>query len=202
MLRLSRLNHAVLFVRDLERSVAFYRDVLGLTPVARMGDDMAFLRAPGSPNTTTSGSPPSEPARLRPRAAASGCTIWPGKSPRSKISPRPMPRSPAPMPSAGRATTVRQNRCTDATPTATNLKSCGPCRALPGGRATLRRPSRDGSTSPPSSSASAPATAGAGAPLTPACTPTRRTAPRSNQRARPSAGRRRSRRSRASGHLR
>jgi len=50
MLRLSRLNHAVLFVRDLERSVAFYRDVLGLTPVARMGDDMAFLRAPGSPN--------------------------------------------------------------------------------------------------------------------------------------------------------
>ncbi len=45
MLRLSRLNHAVLFVRDLERSVAFYRDVLGLTPVARMGDDMAFLRA-------------------------------------------------------------------------------------------------------------------------------------------------------------
>ena len=26
---ITRLNHAVLFVRDVERSVAFYRDVLG-----------------------------------------------------------------------------------------------------------------------------------------------------------------------------
>ena len=27
-----RLNHAVLYVRDVERSVAFYRDVLGFDP--------------------------------------------------------------------------------------------------------------------------------------------------------------------------
>ena len=47
-----RLNHAVLYVRDVERSVAFYRDVLGLEPVH---DDWrtvgaAFLRARGSEN--------------------------------------------------------------------------------------------------------------------------------------------------------
>ncbi len=45
-----RLNHAVLRVRDLDRSLAFYHDVLGLEPIARMGHVMAFMRAPGSEN--------------------------------------------------------------------------------------------------------------------------------------------------------
>ncbi|GAA2999377.1 VOC family protein [Streptosporangium longisporum] len=44
-----RLNHAVLFVRDVERSVAFYRDALGFTVV--MGTPRAaFLQASGSTN--------------------------------------------------------------------------------------------------------------------------------------------------------
>jgi catechol 2,3-dioxygenase-like lactoylglutathione lyase family enzyme len=48
-----RLNHAVLYVRDIERSVTFYRDVLGfrlldLTPEGFRG--AAFLQAPGSTN--------------------------------------------------------------------------------------------------------------------------------------------------------
>lgn len=47
-----RLNHAVLYVREVERSVAFYRDVLGFDYIqggdARPG--AAFLRAPGSTN--------------------------------------------------------------------------------------------------------------------------------------------------------
>jgi catechol-2,3-dioxygenase len=47
-----RLNHAVLYVRDVEQSVAFYRDVLGFDYIqggdARRG--AAFLRAPGSSN--------------------------------------------------------------------------------------------------------------------------------------------------------
>jgi catechol 2,3-dioxygenase-like lactoylglutathione lyase family enzyme len=48
-----RLNHAVLYVRDIDRSVAFYRDVLGfrlldLTPEGFRG--AAFLQAPGSTN--------------------------------------------------------------------------------------------------------------------------------------------------------
>jgi catechol-2,3-dioxygenase len=47
-----RLNHAVLYVRDLERSVAFYRDVLGFVPIEGMTGlrGAAFLRAPGSTN--------------------------------------------------------------------------------------------------------------------------------------------------------
>ncbi|GAC1540012.1 MAG: VOC family protein [Candidatus Velthaea sp.] len=45
-----RLNHAVIKVRELERSLAFYERVLGLTLVARAGATMAFMRAPGSDN--------------------------------------------------------------------------------------------------------------------------------------------------------
>lgn len=45
-----RLNHAVLYVRDVARSVAFYSDVLGFEVVTRIGDRAAFLRAPGSTN--------------------------------------------------------------------------------------------------------------------------------------------------------
>jgi catechol 2,3-dioxygenase len=37
------LGHAVLRVRDLERSLGFYRDVLGFKEVARLGDRMVFL---------------------------------------------------------------------------------------------------------------------------------------------------------------
>ena len=47
-----RLNHAVLYVRDVDRSVAFYRDVLGFTAIEGMASlrGAAFLRAPGSTN--------------------------------------------------------------------------------------------------------------------------------------------------------
>ncbi len=37
------LGHAVLRVRDVERSLAFYRDILGLREVARYGGRMVFL---------------------------------------------------------------------------------------------------------------------------------------------------------------
>ena len=46
-----RLNHAVLFVRDVERSVRFYSAVFGFEEVAReAGGRMAFLRAHGGDN--------------------------------------------------------------------------------------------------------------------------------------------------------
>jgi len=45
-----RLNHAVLFVREVGRSVDFYTTVFGFEVAARMGDDAAFLRAPGTRN--------------------------------------------------------------------------------------------------------------------------------------------------------
>ncbi|MFI6452348.1 VOC family protein [Streptosporangium amethystogenes] len=44
-----RLNHAVLFVRDVERSVAFYREALGFKVVMGM-PGAAFLQASGSSN--------------------------------------------------------------------------------------------------------------------------------------------------------
>lgn len=50
---ITRLNHAVLFVRDVERSVAFYTDVLGFRRIDMMPEGFsgaAFLQAPGSTN--------------------------------------------------------------------------------------------------------------------------------------------------------
>lgn len=44
-----RLNHAVLYVRDVDRSVAFYRDALGFTVLTQL-PGAAFLRASGSTN--------------------------------------------------------------------------------------------------------------------------------------------------------
>src|ERR1700754_1556484 len=48
-----RLNHAVLYVSDLARSVAFYQDVLGFQRVPMTPDGFkgaAFLQAPDSTN--------------------------------------------------------------------------------------------------------------------------------------------------------
>ena len=45
------LNHAVLYVRDVERSVAFYQEAFGFEIVAREGGGrMAFLRSGGGTN--------------------------------------------------------------------------------------------------------------------------------------------------------
>jgi catechol-2,3-dioxygenase len=50
MVAVRRLNHAVLFVSDVERSVRFYSQVFGFEVVARMGGQAAFLRAAGGDN--------------------------------------------------------------------------------------------------------------------------------------------------------
>lgn len=42
-MRIQKLGHAVLKVRSLATSVPFYRDVLGLTEVARYGSQMVFF---------------------------------------------------------------------------------------------------------------------------------------------------------------
>lgn len=49
MIPIRRLNHAVLYVSEIERAIAFYRDVFGFQVIAREGP-MAFLRAQGSDN--------------------------------------------------------------------------------------------------------------------------------------------------------
>jgi catechol-2,3-dioxygenase len=45
-----RLNHAVLYVKDLAASVDFYTEVLGFEVRTLMNGQAAFLRAPGSAN--------------------------------------------------------------------------------------------------------------------------------------------------------
>jgi catechol-2,3-dioxygenase len=45
-----RLNHAVLYVRDLEATKAFYSGVLGFAVVVEIPGQAAFFRAPGSTN--------------------------------------------------------------------------------------------------------------------------------------------------------
>jgi catechol-2,3-dioxygenase len=45
----TRLNHAVLYIRDVERSVAFYSGLLGFDVIVKL-QGAAFLRAPGSTN--------------------------------------------------------------------------------------------------------------------------------------------------------
>jgi catechol-2,3-dioxygenase len=48
----TRLNHAVLYVSDVDRSVAFYNDMFGFEPITEMVGmkGAAFLKAPGSTN--------------------------------------------------------------------------------------------------------------------------------------------------------
>jgi catechol-2,3-dioxygenase len=48
----TRLNHAVLYVRDAQRSAAFYEEVLGFrrVPMAEGMDGAVFMQAPGSTN--------------------------------------------------------------------------------------------------------------------------------------------------------
>ncbi len=48
---LRRLNHAVLYVRNVERSIEFYQSVFGFEVIGReAGGRMAFLRATGGAN--------------------------------------------------------------------------------------------------------------------------------------------------------
>jgi catechol-2,3-dioxygenase len=47
---IQRLNHAVLYVRDLERTKAFYTEVLGFRIVNEIPGFGAFFQAPGSTN--------------------------------------------------------------------------------------------------------------------------------------------------------
>jgi len=47
---ITRLNHAVLWVRDAQRSAEFYTKVLGFEVASAMGAQAIFLRADGSTN--------------------------------------------------------------------------------------------------------------------------------------------------------
>lgn len=68
----SRLNHAVLYVRELDRSVDFYRQAFGFEEIAREGGMMAFLRAAGSTNHHDLGLLAVGPGAPRPPRGATG----------------------------------------------------------------------------------------------------------------------------------
>lgn len=73
MIPVTRLNHAVLFVRDLEVTMSFYRRVFGFEEVAReMGDRMGFLRVAGGSNHHDLGLLALGPNAPRPPRGATG----------------------------------------------------------------------------------------------------------------------------------
>ena len=86
-----RLNHAVLFVADLDRSVGFYTEVFDMEVIAsEPRANAAFLRLPRSGNHHDLGLfGVGDYAAARSGAAQSGCTTWRGSSTRSTNSPRP-----------------------------------------------------------------------------------------------------------------
>ena len=116
-----RLNHAVLFVADLQRSLAFYTDLFGMELVAsEPRANAAFLRLPRSGNhhdlglfgVGTAGGPK--------RRGAIGLYHWRGSSTRSTNSPphaRPCSRR---VPTAASRATAPPRACTAPTPMATS----------------------------------------------------------------------------------
>jgi catechol 2,3-dioxygenase-like lactoylglutathione lyase family enzyme len=63
MIRTHGLTHIHLVVRDLDRSLAFYRQVFGLEELFREGRCMVFLKTPASQDLITLNADPAE-ARL------------------------------------------------------------------------------------------------------------------------------------------
>ena len=88
-----RLNHAVLYVRDLARAVGFYRGTLGLEVRTEVPGRAAFLRAPDSVNDHDlglfeigdgpSGAPGPAPGGQPAPGRAPACIASPGKWARS-----------------------------------------------------------------------------------------------------------------------
>ena len=62
MIKTSGLYHLHLIVRDLDRSLAFYRDVFGLEEKFRDGPKMVFLGTPGAGDLITLNEDPAEAA--------------------------------------------------------------------------------------------------------------------------------------------
>ena len=77
---ITRLNHAVLFVRDVDRAAAFYRDVFGFEEMERPpGMRAAFMRSPIGGNHHDLGLFEVGRTRRSRRAARWGSTTWPGR---------------------------------------------------------------------------------------------------------------------------
>ena len=126
-----RLNHAVLFVSDLERALDFYIRAFGTEVVAREPRaNAAFLRMPGSEQ-------PPRPRPVRDRRgrtaapARDGRALPPGLAGRHDRGPRAGPADAArtSTPSPASPATAPPRASTASTRTATSSRSCGCCRA-------------------------------------------------------------------------
>ena len=88
MIPVRRLNHAVLYIRDVDRAVAFYREAFGFEVIEEIPGRAAFLRAAGSENHHDLGL---FAHRARCAGTAGGTcrasTTWHGRSAGSKTSP-------------------------------------------------------------------------------------------------------------------
>jgi catechol 2,3-dioxygenase len=60
MIKTQGLTHIHLVVRDLDRSLRFYKDVFGMEEQFREGDCMVFLSTPGSEDLITLNQDPAE----------------------------------------------------------------------------------------------------------------------------------------------
>ena len=78
MIPVTRLNHAMLYVRDLDRSVTFYREAFGMVEVWRDGP-VALLRTIGSQNHHDLAFLAVGEDAPRPPRAPPGCTTWRGR---------------------------------------------------------------------------------------------------------------------------
>ncbi len=93
-----RLNHAVLYVSDLQRAVRFYTEAFGMhVAAAEPRANAAFLRLPLSGNHHDLGLFGLGPQAAQ-RPAASGSTTWRGRSTPSTSWPRPVRPSSFLMP--------------------------------------------------------------------------------------------------------
>ena len=71
MIPITRLNHVVLFVRELDRTVDFYKRAFGFEVISEMPGKAAFLRAQGSSNHHDLGLF-ATPSKSRPQLGAPG----------------------------------------------------------------------------------------------------------------------------------
>ena len=145
-----RLNHAVLYVRDVARSVAFYRDVLGFAVVSELPGARRSCAPPASTNDHDLGLfQLGAPAGAVGRRAQHGRAVPPGLGGRdaAATSRRWPTGSPRPGRWSGRRTTAPPSRCTATTRTAWSSRWPGSCR--PTGSTRPRSPAaRDPAAGP------------------------------------------------------
>ena len=147
MIPVRRLNHAVLYIRDVDRSVAFYRDAFGFEVVEQLPGQAAFLRAADSDNHHDLGLFALAPTPPGPEAGRVGLyhLAWEVGHIEDLADAAETLRGLGAL--VGASDHGATKSLYGKTPTATSSRSCGWCRATSGVTTRTRhRPSRSIST--------------------------------------------------------